>query len=318
MSPAPPLTLAAGRHIMPSPRPRFKPGGRARGEPALAGGAGRLQSPATMTHDRDYVLGTHDQEIARLALQHRVWRARALDAWRRAGFTVGQTLLDIGCGPGYATLDLAEIVGPSGRVIAMDRSRRFLDALEAARAPRGLDNIQAHELDLDEADLPAAGADGAWARWVFAFVRRPRELLARVRGALKRGGALVLHEYFDYTTWRLAPRSAPIEEFVRAVMESWRESGGEPDIGLDLPRWLEELGFENRSLRPIIDVIPASDFLWQWPKAFIDVGLRRLVELGRMDAQRAKVVTEGFAAAEAAPGTLMVTPAVLEIIAVRR
>ena len=90
------------------------------------------------------------------------------------------------------------------------------------------------------------------------------------------------------------------------------------DIGLDLPRWLEELGFENRSLRPIIDVIPASDFLWQWPKAFIDVGLRRLVELGRMDAQRAKVVTEGFAAAEAAPGTLMVTPAVLEIIAVRR
>ena len=84
-----------------------------------------------MSRDRDYVLGTHDDEIARLALQHRVWRPRALDAWRRAGFTVGQTLLDIGCGPGHAAVDLAEIVGPSGRIVAMDRSRRFLDALEA-------------------------------------------------------------------------------------------------------------------------------------------------------------------------------------------
>jgi len=92
--------------------------------------------------ERDYLLGTHDEELARLALQHRVWRPRALDAWRRAGFTVGQTLIDVGCGPGYASLDLAEMVGPSGRIVAIDRSRRFLDALEAARRGRGLDHIE--------------------------------------------------------------------------------------------------------------------------------------------------------------------------------
>ena len=33
-------------------------------------------------------------------------------------------------------------------------------------------------------------------------------------------------------------RSAEFEAFVRAVMESWRANGGEPDVGLDLPRWL--------------------------------------------------------------------------------
>src|SRR5215475_13462482 len=99
----------------------------------------------TMSPDKDYILGTHDEEISRLALQHRVWRPRALDAWQRAGFTVGQTLLDLGCGPGSAALDLAEIVGPSGSVIAVDRSRRFLDALEAGRTRRGLGNIQALE-----------------------------------------------------------------------------------------------------------------------------------------------------------------------------
>ena len=35
--------------------------------------------------DRDYVLGTHDEEIARLGLQHRVWRPMVLECWYRAG-----------------------------------------------------------------------------------------------------------------------------------------------------------------------------------------------------------------------------------------
>jgi SAM-dependent methyltransferase len=272
----------------------------------------------TMTREQDYVLGTHDEEIARLALQHRVWRPRALDAWRRAGFTVGQTLLDIGCGPGHASVDLAEIVGPEGRIVAIDRSRRFLDFLEATRRQRGLEQIATLEQDLDDAVLPAAGADGAWSRWVFAFVKRPRDLLARVGGALKPGGVLVAQEYLDYSTWRLTPRSADFEEFVRVVTESWRASGGEPDIGLDLPRWLEELGFEIRSLRPILEVARPADYLWQWPKAFVDVGLRRLVDLGDLTPDRAQVMAQAFAASEAAPHTLMITPAVLDVIAGRR
>lgn len=271
-----------------------------------------------MSQDRDYVLGTHDEEMSRLALQHRVWRPRALDAWRRAGFTLGQRLLDIGCGPGYASIDLAEIVGPAGRIVAVDRSRRFLDALEATRLQRGLDNITILERDLDATDPLPDSADGAWARWVFSFVKQPRALLARVGAALKRGGVLVLHEYFDYSTWRLVPRSREIEEFVQAVMESWRVNGGEPDIGLDLTVWLEELGFATRALHPIIDIVPASNFVWQWPMGFIQVGLRRLVDLGYMTPDRAQAISEALTASEAAPHTLMVTPAVLEIIAVRQ
>jgi SAM-dependent methyltransferase len=271
-----------------------------------------------MALEKDYILGTHDEEIGRLALQHRVWRPRTLDAWRRAGFTTGQALLDVGCGPGYATLDLAEIVGAQGRIVAVDRSRRFLDALDAVLRQRDLHNVAAHELDLDDADLPVSGADGAWCRWVFAFVKRPRDLLVRIGGALREGGVLVLHEYFDYSTWRLAPRSPEVEEFVRVVMESWRAEGGEPDIGLSLPLWLDELGFETRSLRPIVDVVPPSNFVWQWPKAFIEVGLRRLVDLGRMTPPRAEAILEAFAARESEGRSLMITPAVLEIIAVRR
>jgi SAM-dependent methyltransferase len=271
-----------------------------------------------MTVERDYVLGTHDEEVSRLGLQHRVWRPRALDAWRRAGFTTGQSLLDLGSGPGYATIDLAEIVGPSGRIVALERSRRFLDALRASAAQRGIDHIDAFEIDLDDGELPDVQLDGAWVRWVFAFVTRPRDLLQRVRHLLKPGARIVIHEYFDYSTWRLTPRSPEFEQFVSAVMRSWRATGGEPDVGLDLPRWLEELGFEVRDLRPLVEVVTPRDFFWQWPKAFVETGVQRLVDLGEISREFASRVLGAFRTVEAAPHARMVTPAVLEIIAVRR
>ena len=271
-----------------------------------------------MPAEKDYVLGTHDAEIARLGLQHRVWLPRASAAWRRGGFTAGQTLIDVGCGPGYATLDLAGIAGPAGRVIAIDRSRRFLDALAAAARIRGVGNVEPHELDLDEQPLPVTGADGAWSRWVYAFVRRPRAVLERVVGALRPGGTLVMHEYLDYRAWRLSPRSEVFEGFVTEVMASWRADGGEPDIGLELPRWLVEMGCDVIGQRAISEVPFPGDYMWQWPRAFVDVGLRHMVDVGRIDEPRAAAVLRAFTEAESTPGAFQVTPTVLEVVARKR
>lgn len=276
-----------------------------------------MSTTDTREGERDYVLGTHDEEIERLGLQHRVWRPRASAAWRRAGFDVGQTLLDVGCGPGYATLDLAEIVGTGGRVVGVDRSRRFLDVAEARARHRGLANVELVELDLDEGALPAIAADGAWARWVLAFVRRPRELVGRLHGALKPGAALVLHEYVHYETWRLAPRCREHEEFVKLVVESWRENGGEPDVGIDLPRWLAEQGFVIEEMRTFADVVGPGDYAWQWPMAFIGSGLRRFVTLGKLSRERATEMERSIVNAGQQPHTWFVLPAVVEIRARR-
>jgi len=270
-----------------------------------------------MVSINDYVLGTHDEEIARLGLQHRAWRQRAMDAWQSAGIGPGQTVLDVGCGPGYAALDLAELVGPPGRVVAIDKSERFLHALNAACRERRIDNITVHPADLDSGEFPDGIADRAWCRWVFAFVKNPRALLARIAAALAPEGVIVLHEYFDYSTWRAAPPCSELEEFVSAVMASWRASGGEPDIALWLPGWIEELGFEVRSARPIIDVVQTEHLGWNWLASFVKVGRRRLVDLGYLSPSRSEAIWQAFTTLQATPGARMISPGVLEIVAAR-
>ena len=263
------------------------------------------------------MLGTGDPEVERLGLQHLVWRPRASDAWRRAGFTVGQHLLDVGCGPGYASIDLAGIVGRKGKITAVDRSPGFLDTLRKRAASASLGNITVIEQDLDTGALPTVDADGAWARWVFAFVTRPRDLLRAIHGALKPGASLVIHEYFDYAEWRISPRTPQFEDFVQSVIASWRATGGEPNIGLDLMDWLPKEGFEIRELRPIVDIITPRDFIWQWPSSFLEVGMARLVTLGYLTEDKATETRDAFRRVEADPDTRMITPGVLEIIATR-
>src|SRR5262245_22191382 len=122
--------------------------------------------------ESEYVLGTDAVEIERLGLQHRIWRPYVLDAWQRAGIGPGSAVVDLGCGPGHASLDLAREAGPAGRVIAVDRSRRFLDHLERRAREAGLSNIQVVECNLDTPVVPFSREERwlspffVWCRWV--------------------------------------------------------------------------------------------------------------------------------------------------------
>lgn len=81
--------------------------------------------------DGDYLLGTGDDEIERLGLQHSVWRPHAARTWNSSGFRQGQTIIDVGCGPGFASLDLADVVGRSAEETWLAFARA--EALPGAR-----------------------------------------------------------------------------------------------------------------------------------------------------------------------------------------
>jgi SAM-dependent methyltransferase len=268
--------------------------------------------------DKDYVLGTHDEETHRLGLQHRVWRSTVLECWRNAGLSFGDRVIDVGAGPGFATIDLAEFVGPQGEVLAVERSSRFLEVAARACAVRELSNVRFRNMDLMNESLGVTGFDAAWCRWVACFVPSAATLVGRIADALRPGGVAIFHEYLNYATWQYAPRRPALESFVQEVMASWRAAGGEPDIARDLPALLPAAGLQIRKVRPHIFTATPRDYLWQWPASFIEINLVRLRELGRVSQEWVDSVRREFQEAQADARTLMTTPLMLEIVAERR
>ena len=266
-----------------------------------------------MGTERDYVLGTHDEELARLGLQHRIWRRVALDCWAYAGITLGSRVLDLGAGPGYAAADLAEIVGPTGKVVALERSSNFLRALRERTGQ--FSNLEVHELDLMTDEIPRDSYDYSWCRWVASFVSDPALLVQKLSQVMRRGSKALFHEYAHYLTFRFIPRLPSQERFAQEVEASWKATGGRADVALDLPGYLAANGFVIRSAIPRIYCVRPKDYMWQWPASFIPIGLDRLWELGRIDAEFAAQVKEDFAETARNPEARMITPLVLEIIA---
>ena len=268
-----------------------------------------------MSEEKSYVIGTHDAEIERLGLQHRVWRPSVLEFWRLAGLTDSMTVIDAGAGPGYAAADLAEIVGDTGRVLAVERSHRFVSALQARAKAYGIANIAAVESDLLDYAWPTEAADRIWCRWVLAFVSDPAKVLRGMLKALKPGGALMLHEYYDYASWHIAPRSAEFEAYVAKIIASWRASGGEPDIGLALPRLLSNMGLEIELVRPVVFAAHPGDFVWQWPTTFARSNAHVMAENGTIPRAEAERIGTILTQYEADPASLVITPGVLQIVA---
>jgi len=271
-----------------------------------------------MKKERDYILGTNDEELERLGLQHRVWRSVVLNCWQNAGITIGSKVIDVGAGPGYATVDLAGIVGPQGRVTAVERSARYVEALRARCEQHRLNNVEIHELDLMANELPVSGYDFSWCRWVASFVSDRELLVRKIAKTLRPGGRAIFHEYGHYRTWQLSPRLPVHEEFVELIMKSWRETGGEPDVGLELPPLLAASGFSILSVTPQIFCVRPSDFMWEWPAAFIQSGPARLQELGKIDQMFVDKLRAGVDKAAKSENSFFMTPLVLEIVAEKK
>lgn len=104
--------------------------------------------------------------------------------WNPAGFLAtlelqpGQAVLDLGCGPGFWTLPLAEIVGPHGTVWALDVSQEMLNELTKRRPPP---QVRLLRNELPAIALPAASVDRVWAAFVFHEVERPEQLATEIR-----------------------------------------------------------------------------------------------------------------------------------------
>jgi ubiquinone/menaquinone biosynthesis C-methylase UbiE len=263
----------------------------------------------------EYVLGTHEAELVRLGVQHRLWAESAFACWERAGIGPGQTVLDIGCGPGHAALDLAQLVGPAGRVIAIDESARFLDHLRLRAGSLGLANVETVRSDVQRLDLPEQTADAAYVRWVLCYLPDPETVIWRAAKALGPGGVLAVQEYQRYEAITLAPETEAFRRVIRAVAESWRRRGGDPDAGSRLPAMMVRQGLRIEEIRPLVRVARPGSPLWEWPTTFFRNNLPILVRSGLLTADEKTAFERDWEAHAGDPGAFFLTPPMVEIIA---
>ena len=265
-----------------------------------------------------YLLGTGADETLRLEAQHRLWADVAHDLWDRARFGPGERLLDLGCGPGFAALELAERVGSAGRVLAVDESERFIRALVREAERRELVQLTARLDRVEELWLEAGSLDGAFARWLFCFLPDPAPVVERVVSALRPGGRLVVWEYLNYLATTLYPQSPTFDRVVAAVHESWRRTGGDLDVGGRLPGLIEEAGCRILDLVPVTRFVRPGTPLWQWPSGFFFGYVPRLVEAGLLTEAERQTFEAEWREREGDPGAFLAPPPMVGLVAEKR
>jgi len=107
----------------------------------------------------------------------------------------GTTVAEIGAGSGWLTVEVAQRVGPSGRVYSTELTAARLDEIRQAAGEAGLHNVTALEAGERTTNLPAACCDAIFMRRVYHHLSDPSSILTSIHEALRSGGRLVIIEF---------------------------------------------------------------------------------------------------------------------------
>jgi ubiquinone/menaquinone biosynthesis C-methylase UbiE len=154
----------------------------------------------------------------------------------------GLDLLDVGCGPGTITVDLARLVAP-GRVIGIDRAETVLEKARLLAAekdvPVGFQVGDVYELEFEDASF-----DVVHAHQVLQHLADPVRALKEMRRVARPGGIVAVRDG-DYSSFAWAPVSPKLDRWLELYRAVARRNGGEPDAGRFLKGWALKAGFTD-------------------------------------------------------------------------
>ncbi len=184
-----------------------------------------------------YTHGHHESVLR----SHR-WRTAENSAGHLIGhLRPGMSLLDVGCGPGTITADLAELVAP-GKVTACDAAADVLEAAAGHLHERGLDTVELRVADVHRLDFPDDSFDVVHAHQVLQHVADPVLALREMRRVCRPGGIVAVRDS-DYHGFTWYPELPELDEWMALYQRCARANGGEPDAGRRLLAWAREAGF---------------------------------------------------------------------------
>ena len=186
-----------------------------------------------------YLQGHHSSVLR----SHR-WRTAENSAdYLLPHLTPGVSLLDVGCGPGTITADLAVRLAP-GRVTAVEVTEEALRLARAEARARGRDTIDFVVADVHALRFPPGTFDVVHAHQVLQHVADPILALREMRRVCRPGG-LVAARDSDYAAFTWFPRVPALDDWLALYRSVASANGGEPDAGRRLLSWARAAGFTD-------------------------------------------------------------------------
>jgi ubiquinone/menaquinone biosynthesis C-methylase UbiE len=190
----------------------------------------------------EYTIEGGRTDADRLARQARVMAEATGRFLARTGLHDGWACLDVGCGDGQVTLELARSVGPTGRAVGIDIDEQ---ALAIARRAAQQAGAKAEFICADATQPPGMDAfDLAYARLLLSHLADPSAALRAMRSAIRAGGWVAVEDLFTGTL-RSEPPAPALDRLQDVYSATVRAHGGDPTIGPRLPALLAHAGLED-------------------------------------------------------------------------
>jgi SAM-dependent methyltransferase len=194
-----------------------------------------------VTSAGDTYIHGHSDSVLR---SHRWRTAENSAAYLLPHLTDGQRLLDVGCGPGTLTVDLARRVGPNGSVVGIDLSPAVVQEATAHAAAQGAGNATFRTGDFRAGDLTDGSFDVVHAHQVLQHLRDPVGALAAM-GRLARPGGIVAARDSDYQAFVWTPSDPRLARWREIYMAVSDRNGARGDAGRWLLRWALDAGLTS-------------------------------------------------------------------------
>ena len=245
----------------------------------------------------------------RLRVLSRVMRPTTLSLFQRVGVCPGMVCLDVGCGGGDVSFDIARLVGPAGRVVGVDIDEIKIEIARGEAVAQQIANIEFRFANIDEIE-PEAEFDFAYSRFVLSHLRDPATALAKIRRAIRPGGIVVVADT-DFRGQFCDPDSPALWRFVDLFTQTLKHRGGDANIGPRLPRLLSENGFEGVQINVVQAAGLDGDVKLLTPLTMENIAGAVLAEGLASRAEIEQIVAELYDFART-PGAVGSTPRVVE------
>jgi 2-polyprenyl-3-methyl-5-hydroxy-6-metoxy-1,4-benzoquinol methylase len=257
-----------------------------------------------------YVLRGGQLGYERLQLLARVHRPGTAELFLEAGIRPGMVCLDLGCGGGEVTFDLARLVEPGGTVTGIDMDEDKLALARQSIPGQGVTNVEFLAQNVSDWDEPGR-YDVVYCRFLLQHLSDPVGLLRRMWAAVRPGGMIAVEDA-DFDGLFCDPPNSGFEFWRTMYPRVCALNGGDPAIGRKLRRYFFEAGIPEPELR-LRQGVAAEGDVKDLAVSTVDASAEAIIAAGLATREELTAALADLTAFAARSDTIMGDPRIFQL-----